>query len=198
MALKAGRIRFHNIDDEQLLGKYQESGDLDILGELYSRYMHLVYGICLKYLGDRESASDAVISIFEKLITELSKHSVEKFKPWLYVLSRNYCLMAIRTAKSEREHMKKAAIEQELFMENDIELHPIDSIEGIDDIALEECIKRLKEEQRECIRLFYYESRSYREIADILKQDEKRVKSYIQNAKRNLKLCLEESYVREE
>ena len=39
--------------DEELLEEFQRSGSLDVLGELYARYMHLVYGVSLKYFGDR-------------------------------------------------------------------------------------------------------------------------------------------------
>lgn len=56
---------------------------------------------------------------------------------------------------------------------------------------LEECIERLKVEQRDCIRLFYYEGCSYREISERLSVDENKVKSHIQNGKRNLKICIE-------
>ena len=78
------------------------------------------------------------------------------------------------------------------------DLHPIDEDEPEMDKALEDCIERLKGEQKECIRQFYYENRCYNEIAVNLDLDEKKVKSHLQNAKRNLKLCLEEKHVRQE
>ena len=46
-------------------------------------------------------------------------------------------------------------------------------------------------------RQFYFENKSYNEIAFNMSIDEKKVKSHLQNAKRNLKLCLEEKHVRE-
>ena len=52
--------------DNELIQRYRESGELSILGELYNRYMALVYGVCLKYLKDREESRDAVMQIFEK------------------------------------------------------------------------------------------------------------------------------------
>jgi RNA polymerase sigma-70 factor (ECF subfamily) len=78
------------------------------------------------------------------------------------------------------------------FMETDAELHPIDK-ERDDTLekALADCIARLKEEQQKCINLFYFENLCYREIAEQLKIEEKKVKSFIQNGKRNLKICLE-------
>ena len=62
---------------------------------------------------------------------------------------------------------------------------------GIDAGRLEECIEKLKEEQRQCIQMFYYEGFGYKEICQRLGLEEGKVKSYIQNGKRNLKICLE-------
>ena len=177
--------------DLNLIEKYRHSGDLEILGLLFERYMHLVYGVCLKYFKDRDTSQDAVMSIFEKLITELEKHSVSNFKSWLYVLTRNYCLMQLRAESSEKSKKEKMIKDNSSFMENSFELHPIDKENGISDKALEDCIKSLKEEQMKCILMFYYENISYREIAEQLKMDELKVKSHLQNAKRNLKICLE-------
>jgi hypothetical protein len=39
--------------DEELIGQFRDSGSLEILGELYARYMHLVYGVSLKSPGMR-------------------------------------------------------------------------------------------------------------------------------------------------
>ena len=77
-------------------------------------------------------------------------------------------------------------------------LHPIDEDEPDLEKALADCIEKLKDEQKECIRQFYYENRCYNEIAVNMGLDEKKVKSHLQNAKRNLKLCLEEKHVGQE
>jgi RNA polymerase sigma-70 factor (ECF subfamily) len=79
-----------------------------------------------------------------------------------------------------------------IFMENDLVLHPLDDISPDMETGLMDCIEKLKNEQKECIRQFYFMDRCYKEIALDLDLDEKKVKSYLQNAKRNLKLCLEE------
>lgn len=181
--------------DEALLVQFRESGNLDLLGELYSRYMHLVYGVSLKYLSDRSEAQDTVMHIFEKLITELPKHDLSNFKSWLYVLTKNHCLMEIRSRKSAEKKLEGLKTEQE-FMESEAELHPLDREEGSLEDALKACIEKLKSEQKACIELFYYQERCYREIAEQLGMEEKKVKSYLQNGKRNLKICLEEKNVR--
>jgi RNA polymerase sigma-70 factor (ECF subfamily) len=178
--------------DEELLRKYAEEGDIAILGQLYERYMHLVYGVCLKYLEDREAAKDEVMSIFEKLVTALPGQEIVNFRTWLYVVTKNHCLMLLRSRKSEAVHTEVMVNDPTFFMENSSEMHPLDDDEESDTDRLRECIGRLKEEQRECIRLFYYEGFGYRQIAENLGMEEKKVKSYIQNGKRNLRICLED------
>jgi len=176
--------------DEELLSQFLKSGQINVLGELYSRYMHLVYGVALKYLENREDAKDAVMQIFEKLMAELPGQEIRNFKSWLYVISKNHCLMQIRARKSAGSRLDKYKIEQQ-FVESDQELHPIDREEPSLEDALKKCIEQLKIEQKQCIELFYYHKHCYQEIAKQLKMNEKKVKSNLQNGKRNLKICLE-------
>src|ERR1700743_3213923 len=82
-----------NIADEDLLESYRAGGDLAVLGSLFERYMPLLLGVCLKYLKDEEAAKDAVVGIFEELIIKAKQHEIKQFRSWVYVLSRNYCLM---------------------------------------------------------------------------------------------------------
>ena len=154
---------------------------------MYARYMHLVYGVCLKYLKDEEAGKDAVMQIFEQLIGKLKIHEVSNFKSWLYTLSRNYCLMELRSSgKNEFVSM------DENFMEKDAFVHlDIDDTRESKLTAMERCIEKLPPEQKETIQLFYLEQKCYKDIADITGYDLNKVKSYIQNGKRNLKICIE-------
>lgn len=183
--------KYDDVSDELLAQRFKDSGDLDVLGTLYERYLHLIYGVCLKYLQNREEAQDAVTGIFEKLIVELPKQEVKTFKSWLYVLTKNYCLMQIRSQKSTSRKMEAWQMEQEYFVESNEELHPIDEDEASMNKKLIECLQKLKDEQQKCIQLFYFENKSYREISSMTKLKEKKVKSYIQNGKRNLRICIE-------
>ena len=177
-----------------MIKKFKSSNDLDYLGKLYEKYMHLVYGVCLKYLKERESAKDATMQIFEKLIIEIPKREIENFKPWLHVLTKNYCLMQLRSEKTRTAREEKAETSGENFMESNYEMHlNNESILDQDIQALKKCIEQLKQEQKECIKLFYLEERCYQEIAESTNYELKKVKSYIQNGKRNLKICMEQN-----
>ncbi len=190
MALRLQRKRKDNSSDGELLRAYRLTGNLEILGVLYSRYIDLVYGVCLKYFKNREMSQDAVMEIFEKLIKELEKHQVNNFRSWLHVLTRNYCLMILRSLRKDISITVDIEDNEYLFMENNQELHPVDRGDAKEE-ALEYCMEQLKEDQRECIKLFYYENKCYREIAEKMSINEKKVKSHLQNAKRNLKICMD-------
>lgn len=79
---------FSQRSDEHLLAGYKSSADMVALSELFQRYMDLIYGVCLKYLEDKELAKDAVLDIFEELVPKLQKHEVANFKAWVYQLSK--------------------------------------------------------------------------------------------------------------
>jgi RNA polymerase sigma-70 factor (ECF subfamily) len=177
------RNTYHQLSDEELVLNYRNEAASEIIGEIYKRYGHLVMGTCMKYLKNRADAEDMTMILFEKLPHKLANHNIERFKSWLYMVTKNECLMLLR----KKGHVS-AEITKEL--EASDELHVVEAKEVQYEI-LEEAIKELKEEQRKCIELFYIESKSYQEITSLLQLDIKKVKSAIQNGKRNLKLTLE-------
>jgi RNA polymerase sigma-70 factor (ECF subfamily) len=173
--------------DAELLIRYKQSGDMTYWSELFQRYTSLLYGVCLKYLKDRDDAKDAVMQLFEKLTTTLHKHEVDNFKSWLYVTARNHCLMQLRAAKGK----KTEGISADL-MESNLFLHLEDEPEMEQNLSkLENCIAQLVAEQQKCVRLFFLAEKCYKEVADETGFDMNQVKSYIQNGKRNLKICME-------
>jgi RNA polymerase sigma-70 factor (ECF subfamily) len=180
---------YKNLTDEELVALYRKSEALEIVGELYNRYTGLVFGVCLKYLKDREEGKDAVMQIFEKLIVLLKTHEIMQFKGWLYVTARNHCLMQIRAGKG-----KKFEEISPFLMDNGGEMHLLEGPETEEDLTkLERCIERLGDEQKQCVRLFYLEEKCYKEITEATGFDLNKVKSYIQNGKRNLKICMDKN-----
>lgn len=172
-----------------MLVEYRKTGDLEVLGKLYEQYMPLVFGLCLKYFRDEEQSKDAVMQIFEDLVKKLKVHEVANFKGWLYTLTRNHCLMHIRSSSKQ----EMVSIDENL-MENDAFVHlnlDDDTEERLSIMA--KCIDELPSEQKVSINLFYMEQKCYKEVADMTGFDLNKVKSYIQNGKRNLKICIEKN-----
>lgn len=178
--------------EQELLEQYRQNHDPEIAGDLFGRYMHLVYGVCLKYFKNAEQAKDEVMHLYEKVQEELKNRKVDNFKNWLYVVTKNHCLMELRKTKSGQQVLTGDEEMLESFMENEPELHPLDREGELNqEEKLGPCLEKLKDEQKQCILLFYFENRSYKEISQKIGLEEKKVKSHIQNGKRNLKICLE-------
>jgi len=184
------------LKDEELILNYKATGDVAVLGSLYDRYIHLVFGVCLNYLRNREDSQDAAMSIFEKLVEDLKRHEVVNFKSWLHVMARNHCLMKLRSAsfKTDRSTID---INSESGMEYGIWAHHVDGDLEDDLIILENCIDKLENDQQRSVRLFFLEQKCYQEICELTGYEMKKVKSYIQNGKRNLKICVENNRERQ-
>ncbi|RZM19282.1 MAG: sigma-70 family RNA polymerase sigma factor [Pedobacter sp.] len=181
--------RIDEQDDASLISRYKSSGSLEVLGTLYNKYMHLVFGVCLNYLKDEEQSKDAVMQIFEELVVKLKVHEVQNFKSWLHVLARNHCLMAIRkNSRHETVSMEDTFVENTEFVHLDV-----DDTKENQLTVMEKCMETLPEEQRISVDLFYLQEKCYKEVADITGYDMLKVKSYIQNGKRNLKICIEKN-----
>lgn len=173
--------------DEELVHTYKTGGDLAVLGRLYSKYMDLVFGVCMKYLEDTELAKDATMQIFEELIDKLIKHEVQVFRSWLYTVARNHCLMKLRAGKNRRV----VPFDTELMQSGDSS-HPEEGMAKEEALVhLESCIETLKDEQQRVVKLFYLEEKSYNEIVTRTGLEWNLVRSLVQNGRRNLKICME-------
>lgn len=189
MFLKLFRRKI-TLTDPEYISEYRRTGDLTSLGELYERYMDMVFAVCFKYLRDEEEAKDAVMQVFEQLITDLKKHEVQNFKSWLHSVARNYCLMQLR--------QKKVAMGDEGIFENEAYENFVAEPPEKEDWELDnqlsdlgDCLQTLAQEQRRSVELFYFQQLCYQQIAEQTGFTITKVKSYLQNGKRNLKLCME-------
>ena len=204
-----------NCSDAELLQKFRTTRDNVLVGELFQRYTHLVFGVCMKYLKDEDEAKDGVMQIFEKLLSDLHKHNIDNFKGWLYMVAKNHCLMYFRSKKIHVELPRDLTNDfgdnhsedgvplsfgegsgVGLPMELTSDLHHNGEDKEKQLTLMEAAIKELKEEQKICIELFYLQEKSYEEVAKVTGYSMKEVKSYIQNGKRNLKILMTSNKVR--
>jgi RNA polymerase sigma-70 factor (ECF subfamily) len=182
-------IHSSQLTDADLLELYQQEQQQDVLAQLFLRYNDLIYGTCVKYLGDQEAAKDAVMNIYHELQAKLKNQKIENFKSWLYVVTKNHCLMQLRKNKK----LPVTDFNGEVMQSEDFS-----HLEGVfekerqlDKLAL--CMQKLSEEQRHTVRLFYLENKCYHEITATTGFDWNKVRSLVQNGRRNLKICMEEN-----
>lgn len=173
--------------DELLLSQYQESKDLELLGDVYQRHTEMIYYVCFRYFKDSERSKDAVMQIFEELIHKVDRQEIKNFQKWIYVVAKNHCLMALRSDKTRQKDFSES------FVEFSVVTHPEDDYTTKEDRLqiMERCIEKLPEKQRIAVELFFLQEKCYKDITILTGYSMDGVKSYIQNGKRNLKHCIE-------
>ena len=135
------------LDDASLIDQFIRTDDNEVVGVLFERYTHLVLGVCMKYLKDRDAAKDATMVIFENLLISLKKHKIVYFKAWLHTVSKNHCLMILRNRKREVSYIDT------IHVENMPENHQEAKLELEQQLSLlEEAIKDLDHQQQ----MFFY------------------------------------------
>jgi len=175
-------------DDQELLERYLATRNLELLGQLFRAHSSMVYYVCYRYFQNTERSKDAVMQIFEELLKKIDKQEIRQFASWLYVLTKNYCLMQLRSDK------KIQYVSFEEFVEFPVNQHQSDYQEKEQALtALEKCIEKLPDRQKQSIDLFFLNEKCYKEIVEVTGFNLNEVKSYIQNGKRNLKICMEKN-----
>lgn len=177
---------YRKLPDEELIYRFVHRQEQVAITYLYERYAHLVLGVCCKYLNDTEAAKDATQQIFIRLLDDLKKYNIEKFKPWLCQVARNFCLMQLR--QSIPVVNNEFITNMDMEFEEDMH-HKLEQEKAFE--KLEDALKELNDEQRTCIELFYLKKMTYASISKQTGYTLLQVKSFIQNGKRNLKIKIE-------
>jgi RNA polymerase sigma-70 factor (ECF subfamily) len=173
--------------DEELISS-SKAGDQCALGGLWDRYAHLLYGVAMKYMKEPEVAKDMVVELFTDLPGMFKVHTIGKFRPWVHTVMRNRCLQELR--KLKRLEPLEAIQWSEADATEEQQLHEYDLQK------LEQAIERLDRDQRVCVTLFHLEQNSYKQIAEITGMTTEKVRSHIQNGRRNLRIELQRNALR--
>lgn len=184
------RKKAEKLSDEDLLSAYRDSGEAEYFGMLYNRYIPLLYGVCLKYFTDADKAQDAVMQVFENIFPKVLQYEIQTFRTWIYSVAKNHCLQTLR------KEMNEILVDfNSEIMESDEILNLLSEDETGEERKeiLRQCLKKLPDEQRNAILRFFAEEMSYQDIVDSEGYTLNQVKSYIQNGKRNLKICIEKN-----
>lgn len=178
MLFKRSKV-YRKYSDEELIELYKKEANSIVVSVFYERYAHLVMGTALKYLQNKKDAEDITMLVFESLLSKLKEHEIRYFKSWLYMVTKNECLMSLRRQNKNLTTEFTDAIDDsddyDLEIDKDIEL-------------LNAALGELKPTQQKCIRAFFIDEKSYMTISQEMNLSLNEVKSAIQNGKRMLKI----------
>ena len=185
------QMGWQELTDEALIDRYRaEAGEASAeqyLNELFRRHHVKVARWCLSVTGDRESAADLAQEICVKAYQNLSYFKGQsKFSTWLYSITRNHCLNAVRSRNSAPEMDS-----DELVMDTlpDVADSPLASVERKQqaDIARQLINETLEETEKAVFTMHFGEELPLDVITRMLNlTNASGAKAYLVSAKRKL------------
>lgn len=164
-------ITFHSkmqmkadISEEELSLQCQR-GDMQARRTLYERYGGGLMAICLRYIGDRETAEDVLHDGFLRIFQSIKQFSYQgegSLKAWLSRVMVNEALGYLRK--------KNVQLQQEVLM-TEIPDVPDTDVSDLNDIprsVLMKFISELPDGYRTVFNLYVFEEKSHKEIASLL------------------------------
>lgn len=178
----------NRMSDAELLERHFMGQNNECLAGLYERYLPLVYGVCLKYLGNVDDASEAVVDIFSALAAKSDLLDIADFRAWLHKFTKEHCVKVLRKKGWDMpadKSVKNTELSDITHILSDEELS------GERLAAIRESVEALPAQQRVCVESFFFDRKSYADIVAETRYQLKSVRGYIQSGKRNIKSNLD-------
>ena len=167
-----------------------QAGDMSAFSELFDRYYDVVYRYVLFRMNDRTLAEDITQETFLRALRRISSVTYQgrDIGAWFVTIARNLIF----------DHVKSSRYRLESTTSDIVELSP--STHGPEqqvlDMATNEellrCIRKLNDDQQECISLRFLQGLSVAETAKIMNRNEGAVKALQHRAVRRLHQLLPE------
>ena len=189
------------INNEQVLIHKAQNGDVTAFSELIESYQQNVYNLAYRMSGNAEDAADIAQEAFIKLYLSISKFKGNaKFSTWVYRITTNACLDAIKKRKKTKTYSISDSVETEegeyLREFEDLSVNVEEGFERKEQQRIiNEAIATLPEKHRAIIILRDINELSYEEIAATLNCSEGTVKSRISRARANLYEVLKKNQI---
>jgi RNA polymerase sigma-70 factor, ECF subfamily len=147
------------LSDEELFTLVRTANDEQAFQALYRRYDKRVYSYCLRALGSHEEAQDVFQIVSMTIYDKRDRFIDGSFAAWLFTITRNMCLKAIRNRKHTVE------LNDDVYGPESDESHSQDFMLTK---ALHDAIAQLPDEFREALELKYYDDLPYEDVAETL------------------------------
>jgi len=169
------------LDDDARIMEEAAAGRVDRFAEIVARHQSALFRVAMSRLGDRTAAEDAVQETFLAVFrSRASFQTGRPFRPWLWTIHKNVC-----DASLKKEQRRKTATAGRT------ELSAVDAVQ--DRMLVRELLERLPTDQAEAVRLRFFGSLTYEEIAAVQKCPTPTAKNRVRYALEKLATMLDES-----
>lgn len=185
---KSSHLEKTTLTDAQLWQKITQ-GHRDSLGILYDRHAGLVYGIALKVLSNAQEAEDLTQDIFVRLSGLSYDPQRGSLRTFLAIVTRSRAIDRLRASQRELKKTKQ-------FFGADagstVVAPPEDGIMPEQSQAVHAALAQLSEDQRQLLRMSYYDGLTQAAISEHLDLPLGTVKSRVRRGLLKLRQILQQ------
>lgn len=163
--------------------------DEKALKEFYYLYAQKLFAICLRYIGDSDTAKDILQESFLKIFDNLKQFSGNgPIEAWMSRITANSCIAYLKKQKKFQAEISQQLTPEENNWDNDSDIEEKYSPE-----ILYQALSKLDENFKTVFNLFVFEDYSHGEIAQLLGINENTSRSRLSRARIFLKKELEKT-----
>ena len=165
----------------------QQEASLKRLYELTNAHL---FALALRILKQRDLAEDCLQMAFVKVWHKAQQFDATKAKPmtWLNAIVRNQALDLLRQNKHQQLHDTDDNTLNELADQSSSQEQQVTLAQ--EQRAIHQCLAKLKEQQRQCLQLAYFEGLAHPLVAARLDQPLGSIKTWIRRGLLELRECL--------
>jgi RNA polymerase sigma factor (sigma-70 family) len=163
------------------------------LGQAFTVLMGLhgdrVYRYCLGMLGSSDEAADALQTTFKQVFVDLPRFQRRgTFKAWVLNIARNRCLDELRRRRRWGRLIARGTDVVDRAPEGGSpdERGPDEELRA----PLEECLRRLPPEARDCLLMRFGQDLAYEDLARIREESSGAIRVRVSRALASLRACL--------
>ena len=165
-------------------------GDRAALKQVYSASSAKLFAICLRIIGDRAEAEDALQDVYVSLWRRADRFDASRASAiaWLSRFARNRAIDRLRSGKVIRQSVPA---HEAVAVADGTPLPDRQAEDTQERARVHDCLGQLEDQQREPIRRAFFEGATYAEIAAASGTPLGTMKSRIRRGLARLKACLE-------
>ena len=166
-------------------------GDRGALEWIYQATSAKLFGICLRILGNRGEAEDALQDVYVSLWQRAKTYDPDRASPisWLAVFARNRAIDRLRKGKVRSGSVP---VDEALYLPDKEPLADAVLETGEQSARIHHCLGTLEQRQQDAIRTAFFEGATYAELAEQRAVPLGTMKSWVRRGLARLKRCLEE------
>jgi RNA polymerase sigma-70 factor, ECF subfamily len=179
--------------DELELIRAIAAGDKAAFGSLYDRYAGTVMALCLRVLGDRAEAEEAVTDVFWQVWQQAGRFDLERGQPiaWLTTLARTRAIDRRRSLARRRSVVVPEEDTDRLPSESDPHADAVGAQRGE---RVRRALELLAADQRRVVEMNFFRGLSHQDIADELGEPLGTIKTRIRTGLTRLKESLSAAF----